>query len=71
MTDEATKVQGKIIRKLSRLGDDGKVIAESITFAVESLSFTSRPPAGCYKITNIWRDQNGNFQYEYDTEPTK
>lgn len=29
----------------------------------------SSPPAGCYKITNIWRDAAGNLKYEYENEP--
>ena len=30
---------------------------------------SSFPPPGCYKILNIYRNADGNLEYEYEMEP--
>ena len=34
--------------------------------ADDTILVASKPPEGCKKIINIWRDADGNISYEYE-----
>ena len=43
-----------------------KAVTEAISSLSEVTGVESNPPVGCKRITNIWRDKDGNLTYEFE-----